>query len=66
MPRLVGKKFNPALSIGLGLLIAALGTIALEYFGVINIIPDTGKEPKPTSTSTQMPVQINKSNNSTN
>ena len=60
MPRLVGKKTNPALYAGLGLLIVAIGAIALEYFGVVNYIPGFGKEPSVNSTSTNQPVLINK------
>jgi hypothetical protein len=63
MPRLVGKKTNPALYAGVALLIAAIGAIALEYFGVINYIPGFGKEPSANSPSTNQPVQINKSIN---
>jgi hypothetical protein len=60
MPRLVGKKPNPALYAGLGLLVVAVGAIALEYFGVVNYIPGFGKETPANSTSTNQPVQINK------
>jgi hypothetical protein len=45
MPRLVGKKANPALYVGLGLFVVAISAIALEYFGVVNYIPSFGKEP---------------------
>lgn len=44
MPRLVGKKSNVAVYTGLGLLIAAIAAIGLEYFGVINVVPGFGKE----------------------
>lgn len=44
MPRLVGKKTNSSLYVGLILLIAALGAVALEYFGVVNYIPNFGRE----------------------
>lgn len=60
MPRLVGKKTNPALYAGLGLLIAGVGAIALEYFGVVNYVPGFGKETGVNSTSTNQPVQIDK------
>jgi hypothetical protein len=39
MPRLVGKKNNSALYAGVGLLIAVIGAVALEYFGVIDFMP---------------------------
>lgn len=57
MPRLVGKKSNPALYVGFGLLIVAIGAISLEYFGVVNYIPGFGKEP---TTGTTPSAQINK------
>jgi hypothetical protein len=60
MPRLVGKKFNPALYAGLGLFIAAVGAVGLEYFGVVNYIPGFGKEPTVDSTSTNPPARISK------
>ena len=60
MPRLVGKKSNSALYAGLGLLVVAIGAIALEYFGVVNYIPGFGKEPPANSTSTNQPAPINK------
>jgi len=55
MPRLVGKKSNPVLYAGLGLLVAAIAAIGLEYFGVINYIPNFGKET--TTDTTKPPVQ---------
>jgi hypothetical protein len=58
MPRLIGKKSNPAVYGILGLFIAAVGAIGLEYFGVINYIPNFGKES--TSDTTKPPVQTNK------
>jgi len=60
MPRLVGKKNNSALYTGLAMLIAAVGIIALEYFGVIDFIPDFGKETDVKSNATSQPVKINK------
>ena len=44
MPRLVGKKNNSVLYTGLAMLIAAVGIVGLEYFGVIDAVPDFGKE----------------------
>jgi hypothetical protein len=63
MPRLVGKKTNPALYAGLGLLVVAIGAIALEYFGVVNYIPSFGKETPANSTSTNRTVPIDKTVN---
>ena len=57
MPRLVGKKNNSALYGGFALLIAVIGAVALEYFGVINLIPNFGKETEVKSTSTSQPVK---------
>ena len=51
MPRLVEKKTNLALYVSLIVLIAAIGTVALEYFGVIDFIPDFGKDSKTNGTS---------------
>ena len=42
---------------GLGLLIAVIGAVALEYFGVIDLIPNFGKEAEVKSTSTSQPVK---------
>lgn len=58
MPRLVGKQTNPALYTGLVLLIVALGAVALEYFGVVNYIPNFGKEPGLSRNNTNQPAQI--------
>jgi len=60
MPRLVGKKTNPALYAGLFVLLAAIGAVTLEYFGVIDFIPNFGKETKINSTSIDQPSQLNK------
>jgi hypothetical protein len=57
MPRLVGKKPNTALYTGLGLLVVATGAIAMEYFGVVDFIPDFGKDP---TSATARPLPINK------
>ncbi|PZV18812.1 MAG: hypothetical protein DCF20_01780 [Pseudanabaena sp.] len=57
MPRLVGKKNNSALYAGFGLLIAAIGAVALEYFGVIDLVPNFGKETQVKSTTTSQPVK---------
>jgi hypothetical protein len=48
MPRLVGKQSNSGLYVGLACCaaIAVAGTIAMEYFGVINNVPGFGKNQK--------------------
>jgi hypothetical protein len=48
MPRLVGKQSNTELYAGLVCVaaIAVAGTVAMEYFGVINTIPGFGKDQK--------------------
>lgn len=53
MPRLVGKKSNSGLYVGLVLVIAAIGAVALEYFGVVNYVPNFGRE------ISNQPAQIN-------
>jgi hypothetical protein len=63
MPRLVGKKNNSALYAGVGLLIAVIGALALEYFGVIDFMPNFGKETEVKSTSTSQPVKTSKPSN---
>ena len=63
MPRLVGKKNNSALYAGVGLLIAVTGAVALEYFGVIDLIPNFGKETEVKSTSTSQTVKTSKPTN---
>ncbi len=60
MPRLVGKKNNSALYTGLAMLIAATGAVALEYFGVIDLVPNFGKDAEVRSNSTSQPVRTNK------
>jgi hypothetical protein len=60
MPRLVGKKNNAALYTGLAMLIAAAGAVALEYFGVIDLVPDFGKDTQVRNNSTSQPVRTNK------
>ncbi len=60
MPRLVGKKNNSALYTGLAMLIAAAGAVALEYFGVIDLVPNFGKETEVRNNSTSQPVRINR------
>jgi hypothetical protein len=45
MPRLVGKQSNSGLYVGLVCFaaIAVAGTVAMEYFGIINTVPGFGK-----------------------
>lgn len=59
MPRLVGKQSNRGLYVGLVCFaaIAVAGTIAMEYFGVINTIPGFGKNQKLIG-QVQLPVKI--------
>lgn len=51
MPRLIGKKINLALYASLGFLFVVISAIALEYFGIVNYIPNFGKETKTENTS---------------
>jgi hypothetical protein len=60
MPRLVGKKNDFVLYASLGFLFAAIAAVSLEYFGVIDYIPNFGKESKVNSSSTNQPLRINK------
>jgi hypothetical protein len=46
MPRLIGKSSKAPLYVGTALVVAIAGAIALEYSGVIDIIPNFGKEQK--------------------
>jgi hypothetical protein len=46
MPRLIGKSSKAPLYIGTALVIAVAGAIALEYSGVIDIVPNFGKDQK--------------------
>lgn len=60
MPRLVGKKINLALYTGLGFFIAAIGAIALDYFGVVNFIPNFGRDVNTDNNSRIEPSSINR------
>lgn len=60
MPRLVGKKNNYAAYTGVAVLIAAAGAVALEYFGVIDLVPNFGKNAEVRNNSTSQPVRTNK------
>lgn len=59
MPRLVGKKSNSALYVGLILVASALGLVAVEYFGVVDYIPNFGKPSALNNSSTSQPTQVN-------
>jgi hypothetical protein len=52
MPRLVGKKSNTGLYALVGVLVAAIGAVALEYFGVVDVVPGFGQ-----ATTTQNTAQ---------
>ncbi len=58
MPRLVGKQTNSALYTGLILLVVALGAVALEYFGVVNYIPNFGREGGLNGSPANQPARI--------
>lgn len=60
MPRLVGKQNNSVLYTGLAMLIAAVGVVALEYFGVVDLIPNFGKETEVRRNSITQPVKTSK------
>jgi hypothetical protein len=46
MPRLVGKRSNTDLYVGLisAVVVVSSAAIAMEYFGIINEVPNFGKE----------------------
>lgn len=44
MPRLLGKTSKNPLFIGVALLVAITGAVALEYYGAIDIIPGFGQD----------------------
>jgi hypothetical protein len=46
MPRLLGKPSKAPLYIGTALVIAVAGASVLEYYGVIDIVPNFGKDQK--------------------
>ncbi len=60
MPRLVGKKTNAFLYLLLALIVSITGAVALEYFGIINLVPGFGKENKTIKTSSIQPMLIYK------
>jgi len=59
MPRLVGKQSNRGLYVGLVCFaaIAVAGTVAMEYFGVVNTVPGFGKDRQPLG-QVQPPAKI--------
>jgi hypothetical protein len=48
MPRLLGKPSKAPLYIGTALVLVVAGAVAMEYLGVIDAIPNFGKERKTT------------------
>jgi hypothetical protein len=46
MPRLIGKTSKAPLYIGTVAVVAIVGALALEYYGVIDIIPNFGQDSK--------------------
>jgi hypothetical protein len=44
MPRLVGKKSNTVMYVVAGVVAAAVGAVALDYFGIVDFIPNFGKD----------------------
>jgi hypothetical protein len=58
MPRLVGKKSNPALYAGFGLLAISIAAVGLEYFGVIDFAPNFGKDNRVNNTYINQPSRI--------
>jgi len=58
MSRLVRKKNNSTVYLGFSLLIVAIGAIALEYFGVVDLIYDFGQKPEVSSSQTCRKQQI--------
>lgn len=53
MPRLVGKKSNPVVYVVAGLVAATVGAVALDYFGIVDFIPNFGKD----TAASRVPVQ---------
>jgi hypothetical protein len=46
MPRLLGKSSKAPLYIGTALVIAVAGAVAIEYSGMIDVVPNFGKDQK--------------------
>jgi hypothetical protein len=46
MPRLLGKPSKAPLYIGTTLAIAIVAAVALEYFGIVDVVPNFGKDQK--------------------
>jgi hypothetical protein len=51
MPRLIGKSSKTPVYLGTALVIAIAGGITLEYLGVIDVVPNFGKDRKMISQS---------------
>jgi hypothetical protein len=51
MPRLLGKPSKAPLYIGTTLVIAIIAAFALEYFGIVDVVPNFGKDRKMMSQS---------------
>jgi hypothetical protein len=56
MPRLLGKSSKTPLYVGTALVVAVAGAIAVEYSGMIDIIPNFGKDQK-TMGQSKLPVR---------
>jgi hypothetical protein len=61
MPRLLGKSSKTSLYIGTALAVAVVGAIALEYSGIIDVIPNFGKDQKMMGQSNQKMMGQSKS-----
>ena len=46
MPRLLGKTSKAPVYFGIAFLSLLGGAVALEYLGIVNVIPGFGKEPE--------------------
>lgn len=46
MPRLLGKTSKTPVYFGIAFLSLLAGAVALEYSGIVNVIPSFGKEPE--------------------
>lgn len=44
MPRLVGNRYNVAINTGVIVILLLAITLILEYFGVIDVVPNLGKK----------------------
>jgi hypothetical protein len=46
MPRLLGKPSKAPLYVGTALIIAVAAALSLEYFGIVDVVPNFGKSQK--------------------